>query len=396
MVKLETKFESLLGKVNEPDFNENDANELTKLIKEFNKSQRSVEEMKKKAWYFVENTTLVDKSLLGYNLNNNFDKNYLKVKNINFLLANELKQVKISLKPKFAEEKLRTYIVPISRKLILSCYFSISKHIFMELFDENGESVKLQCVAENVTYFPIIVSCNDVIVLSYISKIKLRSPEIFGESTVSYVSLYDANLNQIKTITDKSLIESIYMNNSKIVCSFAHKTFDSCKVFEINYLFDKNCLFKFEIFLKVYDFELNFIESFGQQSDKDKPFFMEKSILNNARPYYSSKDKLNPIVFGYTENNIYFYNTKAMYLMSRKQGTIVKTVNKINEKSYFVLDSQLNLIEINTSSNKIKLINFENEISVESNYDLNYDEVHLIEDNYFAFIDKSKDILIFV
>ena len=190
-----------------------------------------MEEMKKKAWYFVENTTLVDKSLLGYNLNNNFDKNYLKVKNINFLLANELKQVKICLKPKFAEEKLRTYIVPISRRLILNCYFTISKHIFMEIFDENGESLKLQRVAENVTYFPIIVSCNDVIVLSYISKIKVRSPEIFGESTVSYVSLFDASLNPIKTITDKSLIESIYMNNSRIVCSFAHKTFDSCKVF---------------------------------------------------------------------------------------------------------------------------------------------------------------------
>ena len=85
-----------------------------------------------------------------------------------------------------------------------------------------------------------------------------------------------------------------------------------------------------------------------------------------------------------------------MYAMSRKLGTIAKTANKINEKSYFLLDSQLNVIEINTSSNKIKLFNFENEISVESNYDLNYDELHLIEDSYFAFIDKSKDTIIIV
>ena len=123
---------------------------------------------------------------------------------------------------------------------------------------------------------------------------------------------------------------------------------------------------------------------------------MEKSALSNVKQYYSSKDKLNPIVFGYTDNSVYFNNTKTMYAMSRKLGTIIKQANKINEKSYFLLDSQLNIIEINMSSNKIKLFNFENEISVESNYDFNYDELHLIEDSYFAFIDKSKDTIIIV
>lgn len=147
---------------------------------------------------------------------------------------------------------------------------------------------------------------------------------------------------------------------------------------------------------KVYDFQLNLVESFGQQSDKEKLFYMEKSVLTNVKQYYNSKDRLNPIVFGYTDNNVYFYNSKTMYVMSRKSGLILKTVNKINDKSYFLMDAQLNIVEINTNSNKIKLTNFENEISVEATYDYNYDELYMIEDGFFVFVDKCKETLTIV
>lgn len=347
---------------------------LDEFITQFNKSQKRVDDLKGKAWYFVENTSILDKSLLGYNLSTDFDKNYLKIKHINSLLLNDLKRFEITLKPKFKDEKLRQYIVPISRQKLLSCYFTISKCIYLELFDHNGESLKLEQVADHVTYFPIVLCCNDLIVLSYISKVKVRSLDIFAESTVSYINLFDSNLNLIKTISDKSLIESIYINESRIICSFAHKTFDCCRV---------------------YDLHLNLVETFGQQNDKDKPFFLEKSHLNNKQ-LHNTKEKLNPIMFGFTDKNIYFYNSKSMFVMSRKLGLIVKEMNKINDKSYFILDSQMNVIEINTHSNKLKLVNFEYDISVEASYDLNFDDAFLVEEKYFVFVDKNKESLTIV
>lgn len=363
--KLETKFN--LQKTE-------DSTEVKKFVQEFNKSQNSIDDLKRKAWYFVENSSILDKSLLGYNLSVEFDKNYLKIKNINSLLLNDFKRFQISLKPSFKDEKLRQYIVPITRRKILICYFTISKCIHLELFDQNGESIKIQKVAEHVTYFPIILSSNDMIILSYISKVKLRNHDLFGESTISFISLFDSNLNLLKTITDKSLIESIYINDSKIICSFAHKTFDCCKV---------------------YDLDLNFIESFGQQNDKEKPFFMEKTN-STVKQNYNSKEKLNPSIFGFSSNKIYFFNSKKMFIMSRKLGIILNSIDKINEKSYFILDSQSNVIELNTHSNKIKLFNFENEILVESSYDLNFDDAFLIEDKYFVFVNKQKETLMIV
>ncbi len=191
---------------------------------------------------------------------------------------------------------------------------------------------------------------------------------------MSYICLYDSSLNLIKTITDKSLIESIYMNDSMIVCSFAHKTFECCKI---------------------YDFQLNFIESFGQQNDKEQPFYMEKPILI-GRQTFSSREKLNPVIFGMTHAHIFFYNTKSMFIMCRKNGTIIREMEKLNDKSIFTLDSKSNIIEINSQSNKIKLFNINNQISIESTYNSNFDDIFLIESNFFAFIDKSKETLLIV
>ncbi len=143
--RLENKYNSICAQIsNDPQATNNaNLNEMKQFVLEFNNSQRSVDELKKKAWYFAENTSILDKSLLGSNLSNDFDTNYLKVKNINLLLGNELKRFEIILKPEFNDEKLRQYIVPLSRNKILSCYFTISKRIHLEVFNQNGRSCTL-------------------------------------------------------------------------------------------------------------------------------------------------------------------------------------------------------------------------------------------------------------
>ena len=73
------------------------------------------------------------------------------------------------------------------------------------------------------------------------------------------IRLYDMNLNLVKSITKFTSIESVFMNESYIILFYAHKTNECCQV---------------------YDSKLNELFSFGQQTNKENPFFMEKSILN--------------------------------------------------------------------------------------------------------------------
>ena len=76
--------------------------------------------------------------------------------------------------------------------------------------------------------------------------------------------------------------------------------------------------------------------------------------------------------------------------MSRKSGLILKSILKTNEKSFFILDSQSNIIEINVFSSNIILHNLKLDIKIDSFYDNNFDSVSLIENQYFAFVSLNK------
>ena len=69
---------------------------------------------------------------------------------------------------------------------------------------------------------------------------------------------------------------------------------------------------------------------------------MEKIELNSKQ---FGKEKATPVVFGLTKENIYSYTKHCMTIMCRESGQIVKKMEKFNEKSIFILDSQSNLIE---------------------------------------------------
>ncbi len=362
--KLDLDFKLLNKKLTDPEQCIEAKNlEFSKFIQEFNKLQKSVDELKTKSWYFLENSTSLDKSLLGYNFNNTLDKNYYKIKNLCCLINDPLKSIYITLRTQFNQVKLRHYVIPMTRNRILSCYFTKSKSIYLELFDQAGNSIKLIQVAESVTYFPIYSNTGKYFVLGYLS----RTSDIFGDATINFIALYDHELNLIRTVKERSSIESIFMNDSRIICSFGHRSYECCKVF---------------------DTELNHVESFGQQTENDKPFYLERTEVSAAQ---FAKEKYNPVIFGYNEEKIFFYNKKSMTVMCKKNGCVLNSFEKSNERSFFILDSQSNVIEINTYGNRVKLHNFHVNMSVDSTYDINYENVCLIEDQYFAFVYSNKE-----
>ena len=72
--------------------------------------------------------------------------------------------------------------------------------------------------------------------------------------------------------------------------------------------------------------------------------------------------------------------------MCRKNGTIIKEMEKLNDKSIFTLDSKSNIIEINSQSNKIKLFNINNQISIESTYNSNFVDFETYSIVYYLLI----------
>jgi hypothetical protein len=341
--------------------------DLSKFILNLNKLQRSIDLMKKKSWYFIENNNFLDKSLLGHCLNNETDQNYSKIKNIKMLLNNPMTSFNFSLKPQFNDSKLRHYVTCLTRNRTVCCYFDKSRSIYLELFNNSGNSLKIIQAAEEATYFPQVTAYNDHLLFYYTSKSNQScQSNVIDDSSTGYISLYDSELNLLKKITEKSIIESIFINESRIILTFSHRSSEVCKVF---------------------DYDLDYLESFGQQNDPEVAFYMNK-VKISAKEF--AKEKMNPIVFGFDKDNIYFYSKKSMSIMSRKSGLILKSILKTNEKSFFILDSQSNIIEINVFSSNIILHNLKLDIKIDSFYDNNFDSVSLIENQYFAFVSLNK------
>ena len=343
---------------------------LAQLMLEFNRMQSLIEQIKKKSCHFTEQTQALDTSLLGFNLSKSMEKNYFKIKNLNTSLADRKKFYQVHLKSQFVDERLRHYVIPLNRKRILSVYFTVKRKIVLELFDSNGDLIKTIVTTSNASYYPIFSFTDTHFLLCYIATPKIDSQDLFGES-VSYINLYDTELREIKSTTDRYLIESIYLTQNRIFCTYAHKTTDCCRV---------------------YDYDFNVCEGFGQQSNCEAPFYFEKAPLDNK----DYKAKLNPVIFGFHEDKVYFYTKKSVFIMCKKSGRVLNKLHRNIEKTSFVLDSESNLIEFNLICKSIKLFNFENNTTAVAEYENEASEVFLIEDNYFAFVDMNKKFVTFV
>lgn len=215
--------------------------------------------MKKQSWYFAENTLKISDTLLGRLLTEKHDTNYIRIKNLKSLLTSadsfrvNLKSIAL-VKPLTA---LRQEVLPISKNRVIKIFFTTSRALIFELFDaQTGESLKSLVAFENLSSFPISCGYGDHFACSFASR---SAEQNHLDMNTNYVRLYDSNFNLIKSIQRYASMESIFMNETSIIIHYSHIAEASCEV---------------------YDYKMNVVSTFGQQSNATAPFYMEKSNLS--------------------------------------------------------------------------------------------------------------------
>ena len=82
--------------------------------------------------------------------------------------------------------------------------------------------------------------------------------------------------------------------------------------------------------------------------------------------------------------------------MSRQTGKIVRSINLIGNRPYFIVDAQNNIIQVNTLGKKVTLYNSDLELLTESIYDDQLDTIHITKENKLAFVDVEKKYVIYI
>lgn len=350
-------------------FKENSNENVCSSVLQFNKIQRSIDEVKANAWYFTEHKIKPETNLLGNILNKSFDTNFLKVKNLGENLLDSTRHHIVALNNETKEDRFRQYIIPLSRFKLIRVCFTSKRSIFMELFDETGKIIKKIDVVKDASYYPLFSNTSNRFILCFITN--SSSPTNFYKETLSTYNLYDENLNLLKSMSDSKMVESIHLSETKFVCTYTHKSSNICAVF---------------------DHEMNFIENFGQSKDTSSPFYMEK--LKSAENY--REKKLNPVIFKFDSHFIYFYTQSELIIMCKQTGNVSQRHKKTNERSTFAMDEEGNLFEVNILFKEVTFKNVEMNISTTSRFDIKVDEVFLVENNYLAFVDSKSHHITFV
>jgi hypothetical protein len=344
------------------------------LASDMHKLQSFIFNVKKSCWYFVDSHLKLDKSLLGHNLNVNLDRNYFKIKNLNDLLQDEFSYKKITFKSEFEQPSLRHKIIPLGKDKIIKIYFTAKRSLCLQLFNSEGELIKEAPPVENLSSFPVSYGYGSHFVVCFTAK-NNESSQYFFETSSTHVNLYNSDLSLVKSLKKFSSIESVFMNENCIVVTHSHRSDGCCSI---------------------YDYRLNELALFGQQKDKDADYYMERLNLS-WKEQNSLNYKINPKVFGLTENLIYFYNHAEMTIMDRIKGKVVhKKQIMSGDKPYFILDTQGNIIQVNKLSKKVSVFNFDVEFSIENNYDDCYDGVFSTCDGHLALVNGQKKFLVLI
>ena len=346
---------------------------------QLNKIESNLAAINQKLYYFSDNNLMpFESSWIGHVVSKELDTNFKKIKSLKSIMKTQENQnnkqslkVTFSLKDAFSENSIRQNVIPLSMNRILKVYFTVRRSIFLELYDSTGQCINQLNAFENLSSFPISCGFGNYFVLSFTSK---TNSSAFFETNQSFILLYDIDFNLVKQLKKFSSVESVFMNDKYIILSYAHRAHACCSLF---------------------DYNLDEIESFGQQLNPERPFYMEKVVLS-VKEQINSNLKSNPKIFGLTNENIYFQNLSRMIIMCRQKGEI-KTESLINGDSpYFLLDSQNNILRINNISKRIALINYEFGYDLQNVYSDYLDEVCLTADNNLAFVDKYKESVLFI
>ena len=349
-----------------------DENAVAQIRTNSDKIALKIAEIKKLSWYFSENTTSLCNSMLGYMINKKIDRNYFKIRNLKSLLTSETDSTRVNLASVFQLTILRQEVLALSKNRIVKIYFTTNRSLHFELFDGvTGECLKSLNAFENLSSFPISYGYGHHFCVCFTSKNTERQ---YYDMNTNFIRLYDLDFNLINSQQRFTSIESIYMNESFVLLYYSHKQEACCEV---------------------YDYQMNLLHSFGQQLNVNGPFYMEKSTLT-VRQQMTLNFKLNPKIFGYTEEHIYFSNFSKMCIMSRKTGLIEKCMSLRGDRPYFLLDSQQNIIQVNPQAKKIALYNQDFEFLISNTYGDALDVVQINKENQLAFVDMEKKTLIFI
>lgn len=340
----------------------------TQIINDFSHLQTSLYLLKQNLYTFEE-IDLKKNGLLGYVINQAKNKNFFKIKNLKDNISNHLTfRVKLNGQDNLSENSIRQYIFPLSRNKIVKIYFSLKRDLTLELFDQNGRSIKRVKALDNMSSFPVVCNYDKFICISATG----NAPEQDAFfSRFSHLVLYDWDLNCIKKEKKSSMIESIYMNENNLFLTYSHRSTDICEM--LNY-------------------DLVQVGSFGQQINKDEGFFFEK----NDFIYRSSQRELNfPKIFGCTDQHFFMYDKFHLIRMARKTGQVENVIDLNGESCSFFLDKQQNIIKVSSQAKQISFLNFKDDISITSNFSFNFDDVFVSSDDYLVFCDTNKEYVNF-
>lgn len=347
-------------------------NDIETIKKKSDKIQRSLYDIKKDSWYFAENIMEASDKLLGRLLTNKQDVNFVKIKNLKSLLENEASSVKVNLQTEFKLTILRQEVLPISKNRIIKIYFSTLRTLNFELFDaKTGKCLKSLKAFEHLSSFPVSAGYGELFVCSFAAR---NTDHPHSDTNTNYIRLYDMDFNVIKSIQRQTSIESCFMNDKYVIIHYSHLAESCCEV---------------------YDFTLTQVSSFGQQSNTTAPFYLEKSNLS-MRQQMNLNFRINPKLFGFTEEYIYLWNYHKVFIMCRKSGIIVKSMKLHGSRPYFLLDSQKNIIQINNLAKRISLYSHDFELIIENIYSDNLDNVYLNRNDQMIFVDMEKKMVVYI
>lgn len=335
-----------------------ESSDISEFLRKTNEIQRSIDRVKSQICTFNLNKDVQNINLFGQLVDNTSIGNYNKIKN---LLSYE--QLTTDLRTKQNTDILRRYTICLNRTSSVNVNFSCKRTCNLELLNEAGEVIKTHEVSNNVLYYPIMSNTSDHFVLCY--------PSSSGTNHKTEILLFDSELNEISSTKCSNSAESIYMNTNSIVVTFAHKKHECCQI---------------------YDYSFNITGSFGQQINCDEPFYFENAPVETN----SFKKKLNPVVFGLTDDKIYTYNKTHMVILSRQSGRVIQTNEKKSENSEFHLDSDGNIIEINLLAKEIFFYSADMNLQVNTRYTIDATEVTLVENSFIAFVNGKKRSLVLV
>ena len=341
---------------------ETNVKELDSIISDSHRLENYLNDLKKNAQYFSENSSKLEHtSLLGHIVNPLFDANYKKILSLNEMFKNVDENDKVKLEWKYRELSTRKEVFPLKNKYV-KMYFTCKRTILLEAFDLSGKLVNTVEHFEDISSFPTSSCFGDYFVIG------------FSASHVNYIHLLDSELNIVRTKKIRNLAESCYMNEDNILLFFENRPQECCDLF---------------------DHQFKLIKSFGQQTKEDEPFYMKKSIVCNPEEKKFGF-KINPRVFGMTKRYFYMSNYNKVSMMCRVTGKEVKKIELGGFRPYFMIDLQENILQVNTLEKRLAIYNSDFEFLAESTYDDEYDCVHVNPRNKLVFLGLEKKNLVVV